>query len=242
MARKIDYRKNITKLYKKGKYKEFSESDAEREVNNILDKYSIRTKRTVLKQHAELGVSYQDTYAFLKATENYNRNRQMRYNKAIKDIVKPQWENYVNKQSNAWRNEIYDNKGNLTETGKDVYSRFTDDTLSDLVPKKDKSFILSDSQMKTISFDKTLLNRMEMGTAGYITDRQQRYFDNYEKALRKTHENADEYIKKYRELSTNEKIKFSYEAQGYIRYQYTQKDDSQMFNEFCEAIDHIKNS
>ena len=245
MAKKINYEAKISKLYDKGTYQKLPENEAQERVKNILSKYPVKTQRKVLNQREKLGTSYSDLHTFLIATERYNKNRQMRYKNVINKVVNPAWEKYVNRQSNAWQNEIYDDNGGMSRRGWDVYNRFVDDMLADIVPTKDKSFVLSDTQMKYISFDKTLFTRMEMGNPGYITKRQNQYFKNYEKALKTLHkdpndDNKNRYVDKYNELTTAQKIEFSYQAQGYIQYQYTLKDTEEVFKEFSEAIDAIK--
>lgn len=238
MARR-NYKNLASQAKSKGKYKKQSEARAKEMLEKKLSKYEARTRLKVQQQMTEMDISYGDMLLFVQATERYNKNRREQYKNAEQMIVKPQWEALVKGQSEAWKARMFDDSGKLTTEGKQEYERFKDDVLGDIVPRDDKSIILSKTQREYMSFEKTLEARLRAGTKDYISERTRQYIDNYKESIKKNRENAQKFLDKYDELTDEEKVKFSHTAQGYIRYQYVTKNEDMVFQEFAEAIDQI---
>ena len=236
---KYEFRQALSK----GHYNLVSdEVEALKKLNSILSKYPEQTRKKVIKQMDLVQTTPSKMLLFVEATERYNKNITKQYNKAIKNVIKPAWEDTVKQQSEMWKSRVFTDKGNLSKEGENIYKNFVSDRLSQIIPTQEKSIILSNTQIDKINFEKTLITRLNMGLSTYTSKISQQYFDNYVTAIRKKRSNPQPFIDLYNSMTVEQKIAFSYSAMGYIKYQYTQTDESKIYQEMEEEINNIKNT
>lgn len=241
--KKSEALKGISNILATGEYKQpKSEISAAKDLNNLLTKYySKDTIKKVYSQMETYDITHTQMLLYVRATRKYNERQASAYNAVMKNVIEPEWKKTVERQTEQWRNKIFDDDGKLSEYGKDVYSQFKKDRISDLIPTNKKSILLSKTQLEQVGFLESLYVRMNMGTKQYIDKRTEQYFTNYESAIRKKKSNPDKWINEWNRLNKEQKIIFARESLGHIRYVYQSKDDSLSFQEFKDAIDSILN-
>ena len=227
----------------KGHYKvALNEVEAMKSLNETLKKYPEKTCKKVIEQMDKLQTTPSKMLLFVEATERYNKNVTKKYNKAIKEVIKPAWRDVVDQQTDAWKSRVFTDKGTLSKEGEAIYKNFISDRLSQIIPLQEKSIVLSQTQLNKINFDKTLTTRLNMGISTYIDKRTEQYFENYISAIRKKRDNPQPFIDLFNSMTLEQKIAFSYTAMGYIEYQYKQRDEEKLYREMEEEVNRIKSS
>lgn len=199
------------------------------EENNILKLYNEELKKlqpSVRKkfenQVDEIEMDIDTAYNYLVSTRKYNENSKKFRTKIEKKLTYEFKNKYIKNQSNYVKSRFtYEGTDKLTEEGKQALKRYIENKSGDIIPTEKKDILFTENQIKSGSYKKIVENRLKMGEDDYIDKRTEQYFENYRKALKNTKgEDAEEYIKLYDQLSTNEKISFMGTSHGMIKDLY----------------------
>lgn len=221
------------------------------EKNNILKLYNEELKKlqpTVRKkfeiQVGEIEMDIDTAYNYLLSTRKYNENSKKFRTKIEKKLTYEFKNKYIKNQSNYVKSRFtYEGTDKLTEEGKQALKRYIENKSGDIIPTEKKDILFTESQIKNGSYNKIIENRLKMGEDDYIDKRTEQYFENYRIALKNTRgEDAEEYIKLYDQLSTNQKISFMGTSHGMIKDLYpTSSSNIDNEIELLDFYEEVKN-
>lgn len=234
-------RKSISLMFTKGYKKEPNTLKTHEALMRKLAKYNKITQKVFLEQIEKVGFTSSEALTYIRATERYNRNRRKAYELAVKKYAMPKWVAKMQELTPAQRARIFNDKGGLTQEGKQMQRRFIEAMVSSTTPMSDKSIIIGDWQATSQSKERILETRMRIGMPNYIDEQPQRYINNYLIALREKRENPEWYINKFNSLTNDQKLTFIREGGELIKdiYKYDKEQEASYLALFMDIWESV---